>query len=79
MSRMNWEKARKDQYVRSFNPDLNTVRLTSTVGVIDKVLRKVTKVTNCAVCRSDEPPGYNMVFWTRKNKYTHQECGMPLD
>lgn len=79
MTRLNWEKERSKIKMRSLGPDPNSIRMYSSVGVVDKVLRKVNKVTNCAVCRSDEPPGYNMYFWIRKNKYTHKECGMPLD
>jgi hypothetical protein len=71
---MNWEKVRQAEYVRSFNPDLNTVRLTSTVGVMDRVTRKLKEHVDCAACGDTVLATTNAKFWFKSKRYTHMEC-----
>ncbi len=76
-SRMNWELARQREYVRSFNPDLNTARLTSKLGGMDRVTRKLKQHVDCATCGDTVLATTNAKFWVYKNKYTHMNCDMP--
>lgn len=75
--RMNWEKARREEYVRSFNPDLNTVRLTSKLGGMQRTTRKLKQHTDCGSCGDTVLGGTLAKFWFGSKKYTHMECGMP--
>lgn len=74
---MNWEKVRQQEYVRSFNPDLNTARLTSRMGGLDRVTRKLKQHENCATCGDTILGTTHAKFWIYKKKYTHMDCDRP--
>lgn len=76
-NRMNWEKARRVEYVRSFDPDLSTIRLYSKHKGMERVVRKLKEHVDCAVCGDTVLATTNAKFWIHSNKYTHMDCGMP--
>lgn len=77
MPKMNWEKRNREDYVRSFGPDLNTVKLRSTHGGIDRVTRKLKQHEDCAACGDTVLATTKAKYWIRSKKYTHLDCGMP--
>lgn len=77
--RMNWEKANRNDYIRSFGPDVNTTRLTSKLGGLDRITRKLKQHEDCATCGDTVLATTNARFWVNSKKYTHIECGKPLN